>query len=173
MYASKKNSKELDCRSALGIDSFTLLFILWMVHTAYTHPLDLVGDGKGKEIKILSCCVPERESVACGKVFHFPNVRDQSWSCCSLSEGFFLYGITVVWVCGLGFIRNKSLLSFEWMNWAWNDELLANHDCELGVGAGVTSSGDPDQRMLILRLQGPSVSGPLLDSRKQKVGYVE
>lgn len=159
MYYSKKNSKELDCHSALAIDSFTLLFILWMVHTAYTRGLG--GWWEGKRDQDFELLRARKGKCGLWKSISFSKCEGSELKLLQSLRGiFFLYGITVVWVCGLGFIRNKSLLSFEWVNWAWNDELLANHDCELGVGAAVTSSGDPDQRMLILHLQGHLVSGP-------------
>jgi hypothetical protein len=156
MYYSKKNTKELDCHSALAIDSFTLLFLLWMIHTAYTRGLG--GWWKGKRDQDFELLRARKGKCGLWKSISFSKCEGSELKLLQSLRGIFLYGITVVWVCGLGFIRNKSLLSSEWVNWAWNDELLANHDCELGVGAGVTSSGVPDRRTFILHLQGHSVS---------------
>lgn len=65
----------------------------------------------------------------------FSNVRITELKLLQSLRGIFLYGITVVWVCGLGFIRNKvevlRRLELEMMSY-----LLSADFVNLGGGRG-------------------------------------
>lgn len=79
-----------------------------------TH-VDLVGDGKGKRDQDFELLRLERKVWLVEKSFHFPNVRDQSWSCCSLSEGFFIRNNSCLGL-RFGFYKKQKLAEF-WVKW--------------------------------------------------------
>lgn len=132
----------------------------------------IVGDGQEKEIKIWAATCQERKVWLMGKYFIF-----QMWGiwteAAAVSQRAALYGITAIWVCGLGFRRNKGLLSFwvselslKWQDtfwpwlWSWDE------------GRGLLPR-EPDHRVVILHLWALLVSGSWLHCRRWEVGSVK